>query len=61
MSTMLATLALLTLGAALVGFILKAKNLGMSSSMERWEDDEQMRLIRTTSGGSEPDVVATLH
>ena len=61
MSTMLATLALLTLCAVLVGFILKSKNLGMSSSMRFWEDDEQMRSIRTTAGGSEPDVAATLH
>ena len=58
---MLTAFALLTLAGALVGFALKAKNLGMSSSMHAWEDDEQMRQIRTTSGGSEPDVVATLH
>ena len=61
MSTILTTLALLVLGVALLASIFGAKNLGTSSSMEMWEDDEQMRLIRTTSGGSEPDVVATLH
>ena len=61
MSTILTTLALLVLGVALLASIFRAKNLGTSSSMEMWEDDEQMRLIRTTSGGSEPDVVATLH
>lgn len=59
MSTMLATLA--ALAATFLGFVLKAKNVGMSSSMNALEDDEQMRLIRTTSGGTEPDVAATLH
>ena len=61
MSVVFVALALVALGAALVWFALKAKNLRVGPSLQAWEDDEQMRLVTTTSGGSSADVVTTLH
>jgi hypothetical protein len=58
MSTMLVLVSLTTVW---VWFLARAKNLGLSSSMRAWEDDEQVRLIRTATGRGEPSVAATLH
>lgn len=61
MSIVFVALVLVALGATLVGFALRAKNLPIGRSLQAWEDDEQMRLVTTTSGGSAVDVVTTLH
>jgi len=47
--------------ALLVAVTLKAKNLPLSRTLRSREDAEQMRIIRRSPAGAEPDPVATLH
>ena len=61
MSIVFMVLTLIALSVALVGFVLQAKNLRIGQSLQAWEDDEQMRLVNTTTRGSGADVVTTLH
>ena len=58
MSTML---VLASLATVWVSFLVRAKNISLPRSMRAWEDDEQMRLIRTASSGGEPSMAATMH
>lgn len=61
LSTSFAVLVVAILAAAFLVSVFRAKDLGMSNWMRAREDDEQMRAVRDDVGGSEPDLVPTLH